>query len=142
MATTPSSRLATATSTVSYPPEEAEPQGLVALFRRATTQPEQRALLWGGPICLGLMALIFWSNLRQFVNVWSNDGNYSHGFLVPLISLYFANIVAQDGPVPVPVPVPVRSGVGLGLGLLVVSILGCLATTLSPVGIIGGLSFL
>jgi len=32
--------------------------------------------------------------------VWANDENYSHGFLVPLISLYFANEAAKKGPVP------------------------------------------
>ena len=65
-----------------------------------------------------------------------NDGNYSHGFLVPLISLYFANLIAQRG------PVAIRSGVGAGVVLLVLSMLGRMATILSPVGIVGDLGFL
>ena len=46
----------------------------------------------------GLLGLLFWQNIRHFVLVWSTDENYSHGFLVPLISLYFANEAARQGP--------------------------------------------
>jgi exosortase len=98
-------------------------------------RPEHRVILLGAGGCLALLALIFASNLRHFVLVWSNDGNYSHGFLVPLISLYFANLAAQRG------PVAVRSGVGLGLALVAGSMLGRLATILVPVGVVGDLSF-
>jgi exosortase len=113
-----------------------ETPGLLALLRTSLAQPGHRVILSGAIGCLGLLALIFWPNLLQFVQVWSNDGNYSHGFLVPLISLYFANVVAQRG------PVPVRAGVGAGLTLLTISILGRLATILVPVGVVGDLSFL
>ena len=41
-----------------------------------------------------MLCLIFGSNLEHFVRVWRTDENYSHGFLVPLISLYFANQAA------------------------------------------------
>jgi exosortase len=110
--------------------------GLIALLRSALSRPEQRPVLAGAVGCLALLALIFESNLHHFAVVWSNDGNYSHGFLVPLISLYFASLAAQRG------PVAVRSGIGLGLGLLAVSMLGRLATILIPVGVVGDLSFL
>ena len=40
---------------------------------------------------IGLLGFLFWQNIVHFVMVWANDENYSHGFLVPLISLYFAN---------------------------------------------------
>jgi exosortase len=129
MATTPplpSQRLASSKET----------SGLLALARSALARPEQRPILAGAVGCLALLGLIFESNLHHFVVVWSNDGNYSHGFLVPLISLYFANLAAQRG------PVAVRSGVGLGLGLLGFSMLGRLATILIPVGVVGDLSFL
>src|SRR4051812_7259919 len=112
-----------------------ETSGLVALLRPALALPEHRVTLAGVIGCLGLFGLVFWANLLQFVRVWSNDGNYSHGFLVPLISLYFANLVAQRG------PVAVRSGVGLGLALVTASMLGRLATVLVPIGIVGGVSF-
>jgi len=113
-----------------------ESSSLLALARSALARPERCPVLAGGVGCLALLSLIFESNLRHFVAVWSNDGNYSHGFLVPFISLYFANLAAQRG------PVAVRSGVRLGLGLLVLAMLGRLATILIPVGIVGDLSFL
>jgi exosortase len=112
-----------------------ETPGLVALLRSAIVQSEQRVTLAGALGCLSLLALIFWPNLKQFYKVWMNDGNYSHGFLVPLISLYFANLAAERG------PVAIRSGVWVGMALLVVSILGRMATILVPVGIVGDLSF-
>jgi exosortase len=112
------------------------PDGLLTLIRQAWARPEDRMLLAGGAGCLALLGLIFELNLRHFLFVWSNDGNYSHGFLVPLISLYFAHLAAQRG------PVAVRSGVGLGVLLLTISLLGRVATVLVPVGVVGDLSFL
>jgi exosortase len=119
-----------------WPTTTEETPGLLALLRSALAQPGHRVTLSGAIGCLGLLGLIYWSNLRQFVQVWSNDGNYSHGFLVPLISLYFANLVAQRG------AVPVRAGVGAGTALLTASILGRMATIVVPVGVAGDLSFL
>ncbi len=110
--------------------------GLLVLIRQAWARPGERMLLVGGAGCLALVALIFESNLRNFLVVWSNDGNYSHGFLVPLISIYFAHLAAQHG------PVAVRSGVCAGAFLLMISLLGRIATTLIPVGVVGDVSFL
>ncbi len=70
---------------------------LISLARRAMADPEQRITLIGAIGCLGLLGLIFWSNLEHFVRVWMTDENYSHGFLVPLISLYFANQAVRGG---------------------------------------------
>ena len=103
---------------------------------RGARRPRKARPLIGGISCLGLLCLIFGSNLEHFVRVWTTDENYSHGFLVPLISLYFANQAARRG------PVPLRSGVGIGLGLLGFSMAGRLATVLVPVGFLGDLSFL
>jgi exosortase len=83
-----------------------------------------------------MLALVFRSTLWHFVYVWSTDPNYSHGFLVPLISLYFANSAARLGPVK---EVP---AVGLGVFLLTVALLGRLATIVVPVGFASDLSFL
>ncbi len=52
-------------------------------------------------VCIGLFTRLFWNNLGHFYYAWTTDENYSHGFLVPLISLYFADQVARGGPVPV-----------------------------------------
>jgi exosortase len=85
---------------------------------------------------VGLLGAVFWANLRHFAYVWATDGNYSHGFLVPLMSLYFANEAARRG------PVAVRGGARLGASLLALAMLGKLATVLVPVGIVGDLALL
>ncbi len=37
-----------------------------------------------------LLVLVYWSSIRnQLVQRWLNDGNWSHGWLIPLFSLYF-----------------------------------------------------
>src|SRR5690242_9179789 len=77
------------------------PSPPVPWTRGPLADPERRVSVVGAIGCVGLLGLIFWPNLRQFVHVWSNDGNYSHGFLVPLISLYFAGQAARRGPLAV-----------------------------------------
>jgi exosortase len=41
-------------------------------------------------IICALLALVYWGPIRySLVWRWLNDGNWSHGFLIPVISLYF-----------------------------------------------------
>ena len=76
-------------------------RGLVTLISRSLADPGRRVDLICGLVCLGMFLCIFWDNLGHFYYAWSTDENYSHGFLVPLISLYFANRVAASRPVPI-----------------------------------------
>ena len=119
-----------------WPADDRNAPALVKLARGVFEQPEGRIALLGAFGCLGMLFLIFWPNLRHFLYVWSIDENYSHGFLVPFLSLYFLNQAAERG------PMTVRSGTWLGMVLLTMSILGRLATVLVPVGFVGDLSFL
>ncbi|MCC7009090.1 MAG: exosortase [Acidobacteria bacterium] len=48
-----------------------------------------KALL-GLAAVLGALALLYWRIGGELVHAWSNDGNYSHGFLIPPLALYFA----------------------------------------------------
>ena len=98
--------------------------------------PEAREALLGAAACLGVLGVMYLSNLRHFVYTWMSDENYSHGFLVPLLSLYFAREALNRG------QISRRGGSALGVALLVVSILLRLATILVPVGIVGDLGFL
>ena len=93
-----------------WPANDRNVPALVKLVRGVIAQPEGRIALVGAFGCLGLLGLIFWPNLRHFVYVWSTDENYSHGFLVPLISLYFANQAARAGPGRGPVGDVARAG--------------------------------
>ncbi len=45
--------------------------------------------LVGLAIALGLIILIYWPVLTGLVTEWYNDDNYSHGFLIPLVSGFF-----------------------------------------------------
>ena len=108
---------------------------LLVLIRGAWADPGGRPALLGGAACLGLLAALFWSPLQQLVFAWSTDDNYSHGFLVPPIALYFANEAARRG------PIRARPGVAAGVALLAMAILGRLATVAIPVGIVADLSF-
>jgi exosortase len=119
----------------SRPIEPPDGLPLFRLLRDAAGGPGRASLL-GAAACLGLLALIFAPTLGHFAYTWTTDENYSHGFLVPLISLYFANEAARRG------PTAVRGGLGLGVALLVAAILGRAATTVVPIGIVGDLAFL
>jgi exosortase len=99
---------------------------LLALIRDGWADPATRPIVLSSVGAMGLLGLIFWRNLQHFFLVWSTDENYSHGFLVPLISLYFANEATRKG------PVAIRSGLGLGLVLLGLSVVIKLATILIP----------
>lgn len=109
---------------------------LLKLLRETLSCSEGRIHLGGSLVCLLLLGLTFKSNLQHLWLVWSTDENYSHGFLVPLISLYFANEAARLG------PVPIRSGIVMGVILLVISMVGRLAATVVPVGIVADGAFL
>jgi exosortase len=110
--------------------------GLADRALRAWHTPDGRATLIGIVGGLAALGLIYAENLRHFLYAWTTDDNYSHGFLVPLISLYFANRAAQRG------PVAVRAGAALGTALLGASMLGRLLTVLMPVPFIGDLTLL
>lgn len=103
---------------------------------RAWSEPDARPRLIGAVVGLGLLGVLFAPNLRHFLYTWSTDENYSHGFLVPLIALYFANEASRRG------AVPVRGGGLIGAVLVLAAILGRLTATVIPVGIIGDTAFL
>jgi EpsI family protein len=109
---------------------------LVERLREGWADPASRVCLIAAIPCAALLALLFAENLRHFAYTWSTDENYSHGFLVPILSLYFANEAARRG------GVALRGGLGWGLALTALAIVGKLATIVVPVGIVGDLSFL
>jgi exosortase len=109
---------------------------LAWLLAHAVTDPHERTSVLGAAICLGLLAGLFWDSLGNFYHVWTTDENYSHGFLVPLISLYFANQVARRG------TVPIRGGVWMGSLLLLVALLVRLVTIPLPIAFLGDLALL
>jgi exosortase len=109
---------------------------LLGLIGRAATDPAGRVFLLGGLACLAVYAYLFRDSLGHFYYAWTTDDNYSHGFLVPILSLYFADQVARRG------PVAVRSGAWLGGVLLGLAILGGLVTIPLPIPFLGDLALL
>ncbi|WP_435022156.1 exosortase/archaeosortase family protein [Tundrisphaera sp. TA3] len=99
---------------------------LLDLLRGGWADPRHRALIVAAVGALGLIGFLFWENLEHFIRVWSNDENYSHGFLVPFISLYFANEAARKG------PVAIRSGAFLGTALILLGLAMKAATIVIP----------
>ncbi|WP_435006320.1 exosortase/archaeosortase family protein [Tundrisphaera lichenicola] len=109
---------------------------LLASIRSAWEDPSRRASVFGAIGATALLGFLFWENLRHFVQVWANDENYSHGFLVPLISLYFANEAARKG------PVSVRSGTWIGSILITLALAIKLATIVIPFPVVSDYGFL
>jgi exosortase len=123
-------------ASVSTPASQPERSSLADILFRAVFDPRQRGSWIGVVVCLGLFIGLFWANLGHFYHAWTVDENYSHGFLVPLISLYFANQVARRG------SVPVDGGIRVGTLLLVVALAGRLATIPVPIFFLADLAFL
>jgi exosortase len=112
------------------------PTPLVALARDAFGDPARRWTLLGAVAAFAILLVMYGANIQHFVYIWSSDENYSHGFLVPLIGLYFANEAARRG------PVAIKAGSLLGASLIGLAVLGRLATVVVPVGFVGDLSLL
>jgi exosortase len=111
-------------------------QGLAPLVRQAAADPARRAGLTCVLVCLGMFACIFWDNLGHFYYVWTTDENYSHGFLVPLISLYFANRIAASA------VISIRGGAWFGTLLLVIALVLRLVTIPLPIPFFSDVAFL
>jgi exosortase len=118
------------------PDDPGEYWGLATLVSRAAADPKRQAGFICSLVCLGLFVRVFWDNLGHFYYAWTTDENYSHGFLVPLISLYFANRVASRG------PVPIRGGSWVGSLLLVVSLTARLITIPLPIPFLSDVALL
>jgi exosortase len=121
------------TPEVNEPPPPRGP----ALLRRIVeswNDPARRPAVLGAAVAAGLLALIYWRNLVHFGMSWTTDENYSHGFLVPLISLYFADLAARRG------PTKPGGGVAIGLALVVAASLVKLGTAVIVVGTLGDLA--
>jgi exosortase len=51
--------------------------------------PGSQPLLWATSLLIGSFCLLYWRVIAHLVHDWANDGNYSHGFLIVPLSLYF-----------------------------------------------------
>jgi exosortase len=124
------------TQFLAKPNDPVQHNSLLSMVYAAAADPTQRASFLCGLICLGMFVRIFWVNLGHFYYAWTTDENYSHGFLVPLISLYFANRVASNG------PIPIRGGAWLGALLLVSSLALRLVTIPLPIPFLSDVALL
>jgi exosortase len=118
------------------PPRGSHPPALWARLAAAWKEPGSRGTVAGAGAAAALLGLIYWRNLVHFGISWATDENYSHGFLVPLISLYFANQAAARG------PVRAVGGARLGMGLLAGATLVKLATVVITAGTFGDLALI
>lgn len=53
------------------------------------SHPGRDSILWATGLLLGSFGLLYWRVIAHLVRDWANDGNYSHGFLIIPLSLYF-----------------------------------------------------
>ena len=106
------------------------------VVKASLTDPANRPLLFGGAVCLALFGLLFHESLWNFYYAWTTDDNYSHGFLVPFISLYFASQIFKRG------PVAMESGVALGSLLMGLGLVVHLVTIPLPIPFLGNLAVL
>ncbi len=96
--------------------------------RSAATQRELRSLAWQGVALLPLVAWLYAGVIPHLVRDWWNDPNFSHGFLVPLFSLF---LVWQDRRRLSELPVrPSWLGLGFMAGAMMVLVVGTLGAEL------------
>ncbi|AMV35805.1 exosortase/archaeosortase family protein [Planctomyces sp. SH-PL62] len=126
-----------------HPAPATVPEAPASLFdaaRRWAGDPDNRPTVLGVVACLAIFALLFQESLGHFYYAWTTDDNYSHGFLVPLLSLYFASqVYRREG---WPAAPEGRSGVWLGGVLLGGALLVHLLTIPLPIPFLGDLALL
>jgi exosortase len=115
---------------------ERVPWSLAKVLVQDATDPLQRTFWLGSLLCVGLFMRLFLDNLGHFYYSWTTDENYSHGFLVPLISLYFVSHAARAG------PLPIRGGQWVGSILLLLALTVRLITIPLPIPFLGDVAFL
>jgi len=85
----------------------------------------RKEILGWSLLLLAVLGMVYWPIVVPMVKQWARDENYSHGFLVPLISLYMAYL-SRDKLLEAEVR-PSNSGlvlIGLGLVMLLLGWLG------------------
>ncbi len=112
------------------------PRGDSALGTSLPIAPTIAIPRLGGICCLLLLGISFRASLTHFVWAWTTDENYSHGFLVPLISAYFAREAYRRG------PIADRPATALGLTMLIFAVIVNLATVIVPVPFVADLCFI
>lgn len=73
-----------------------------------------------------IVGVVYWPVIVPMVKVWASDDNYSHGFLVPIISLYLAYMRNND--LQAANVQPCNTGIFLVMFGLLMLILGWVAT--------------
>jgi len=121
------------------PPAAPAPEPtLAAALTAAVADPKNRPVVLGAGLCLILFVGLFQESIRHFHYAWTTDDNYSHGFLVPFISLYFAVRIFQSRRE----PLPERSGTALGGLMLAAALAVHLLTIPLPIPFLGDLALL
>ncbi|MBX9652388.1 exosortase/archaeosortase family protein [bacterium] len=77
-----------------------------------------------------LFVATYWNTLISLVSRWNSDANYSHGYLVPLASLYLLHQSLESRGNKQ--PIPIRGGLFTGSILLMVGLLLAWGTTIVP----------
>jgi len=107
-----------------------------ALDFQQLRNPSELRYWIGMAVCLVLFVRLFWDSFGHFYHHWTTDENYSHGFLVPLISLYFARQVFRRG------STPIRGGTNLGCVLFAIAVGVRLFTVVVPIPFVADLALL
>lgn len=67
----------------------------------AVSPPVRRAAAWGCvAVVAALMTLLYWETFQNLARLWNEDPNYSHGYIVPFLSLFLAWRCCRRGPLP------------------------------------------
>lgn len=114
---------------------DAQPWNLLTLLGRSLADPRDRSVWVGAVACTAVFAFLFREVLWSFYYAWTTDENYSHGFVVPLIALYFADQALRRG------PVALRGGCWLGGAMLAVAVMVRLVMIALPIPFLGQLGF-
>ena len=86
---------------------------------------QARSLIFWSIALVGLLVVLYWQVVYALGMDWYNDPDYSHGFLVPLLSAYFISERWQDLKKASVSPSTLGIGLlGLGLLMLIVGIIG------------------